>query len=65
MKKNYLKQGVIFGIAVTIFNLIYQYMMHDESGWTWLLASTIGGLIGGSLFAQINKWSDKRKNRNK
>ena len=65
MKNLAIKQGVIFGVLITIFNLLYQHFVNDESGIAFYVASVIGGLVGGLVYGWITYRRLKKQQQHK
>lgn len=53
MKKLAVRQGVIFGILIIIFNLFYQHFVNGGSGIKFYIASVIGGIVGGLVYGLV------------
>ncbi len=63
MKNKSLQLGIIFGALITVFNIIYQYFSNNESGWKLLVASSIGGIVGGVLYGVLMNRKYKKLNQ--
>ena len=53
MMNKSIQNGLRFGVLITIFNIGYQHFTTGELSWKLLVASVIGGLVGGVVYAVI------------
>ena len=55
-KKNKIKAGLIFGIAVTIFFIVQDLLTHDDLTTKNIITFIISGLFGGALAGLLFGW---------